>query len=97
MGLTESEQTELRLVLRIVARHHQREADDRFVDDDGSDEESDGQEGNGESAIDGPATKKTETRLTAANSKPGKVLATPAYNDVLRLCSNMERRPLEVT
>lgn len=72
MGLTESEQTELRLAFRIVARHHAA----RFLDQEG------------DCAVDAEVNHATTTQSTQ--------LIEPTFEDVMGLCSNRERRPLEV-
>jgi hypothetical protein len=90
MELTESEETELRLVFRIAARHHREVLERQFADDD--DEAADDE---------AKTTTKTMTKKNEKGSdgeEEGRVseLTEPAYDDVLRLCSNREKRPIEV-
>jgi hypothetical protein len=92
MELTESEETELRLVFRIAARHHREVLERQFADDDDSADDDDDE-----------TTKTMKKTMKTKNEKGNdgeevrvSELTEPTYDDVLRLCSNREKRPIEV-
>jgi hypothetical protein len=87
MELTESEEAELRLVFRIAARHHRETLDHRFADDEAEAEEADDE--------DEDKSNKKKRKKKGMDDMQNE-LTEPTYDDVLRLCSNREKRPIEV-
>lgn len=94
MELTESEEAELRLVFRIAARHHRETLDHRFADDEADDEEADDEDEDEDEEDETKRRMRKKKKKGMDNAQ--NELTEPTYDDVLRLCSNREKRPIEV-